>query len=519
MDERVEVVAKAHYLDGLSAELRDAILANGSLPPAKIYYGEGDPRGACSRAASDGWQLGYRAALDDALRLGLLAALDAYECESLAGNQDWTGPLCEAVDHWKARFEQVETENSKLRERVKELEETLSEALDYVPDYFREKWDLDAPLRTTLADALAGTTRSRTLKHRRGVRMANQTAIEWTDLTWNPVHGCSKVSPGCAHCYAAELSLRRRLTTKPWTPANSADNVILKPHKLREPLSKAKAWQGLGAAAAAGKTEGKLVFVNSMSDLFHEQVSYDFIARVFAVMAAASQHTFQILTKRPERMRAWFAWEGRLINRCGTVRNRFDAAGYAERLGDPMSRLFQWPLPNVWIGVSIENRKWVHRADLLRETPAAVRFISAEPLLGPLMNPGEWGAYDESLGTMEWPDGYIGEELDLTGIDWLIVGGESGPKHRPIKPEWVGDLRDASRRTALCPRCAGTGRTDRAGDSTYSGVACPTCSGDGYLSTAFFFKQWGGARPGGEALLDGRAWREFPRAVGREVHA
>ena len=140
--------------------------------------------------------------------------------------------------------------------------------------------------------------------------------------------------------------------------------MLLKPHKLREPLCGAKAWQGLGAAAAAaGKTEGKLVFVNSMSDLFHEQMPDEYIAQVFDVMAQAQQHTFQILTKRPERMR-----------------DVLTKAAYPVFYGEP--------LPNVWLGTSIENRRLVGRADLLRETPAAVRFISAEPLLGPLV--GRW---------------------------------------------------------------------------------------------------------------------------------
>lgn len=210
--------------------------------------------------------------------------------------------------------------------------------------------------------------------------MSQETSIEWCDVTWNPVHGCSKVSPGCAHCYAATLSLRYKHTKLPWTPANAAENVLLKPHKLREPLSNGKDWRGLGAAAAAaGKTDGKLVFVNSTSDLFHERVPATFIVEVFNIMREASRHTFQILTKRPERM---------------------------------ANMLRGWPLrkhwPNVWLGTSIENRRFVDRADWLRLAPAAVRFISAEPL----------------------------------GIDWLIAGGESGQHHRRLDLEWVRQLRD-----------------------------------------------------------------------------
>ena len=320
--------------------------------------------------------------------------------------------------------------------------------------------------------------------------MAQATAIGWTDLSWNPVLGCSIVSTECKNCYAAATADRWGLTPSEWTPANAAENVILKPHKLREPLSNAKAWRGLGAAAAAaGKSDGKLVFVNSMSDLFHEAIPDEYIAKVFAVMAAAPQHTFQILTKRPERMREWFAWEGKGINRCGTVRNAFDFAGYADKLGDPMARLFPWPLPNVWLGVSIGLRHFVGRADLLRQTPAAVRFISAEPLLGPLVRPGD------GVGCLcGWPldpchPAFAGRrcdrrdqeapELDLVGIDWLIVGGESGHGHRPMDVQWARDLRDAAQASG----------------------------------TAFFFKQGSGPRPGTGRVLDGRTWDEFPRAV------
>jgi protein gp37 len=242
--------------------------------------------------------------------------------------------------------------------------------------------------------------------------MSDKSAIEWTDATWNPVTGCSKVSPGCAHCYAERLSTRFGKTTKPWTPANAAENVQLHRDRLQVPLS----WR-----------QPRMVFVNSMSDMFHELVPDDFIDQVFVTMSLARRHTFQILTKRPELMRRWFEGPG---------------AGWARD-----------PLPNVWLGTSIENDRWVGRADELRATPAAVRFISAEPLLGPLPS------------------------LDLVDIDWLIVGGESGSGHRPIREEWVLELRDMA---------------DTAG-------------------TAFFFKQWGGrvAKSGGR-LLEGRTWDEFP---------
>jgi protein gp37 len=234
--------------------------------------------------------------------------------------------------------------------------------------------------------------------------MADRSAIEWTDATWNPVTGCTKVSPGCAHCYAETFAERFRGV--PGHPYESGFDLRLRPERLTVPLF----WRS-----------PRRIFVNSMSDLFHEAIPEDFVADVFAVMEAASWHQFQVLTKRHERL-----------------------AELAPRL--------PWP-PNVWVGVSIENDRWVHRADALRTVPAAVRFISAEPLLGPLTH------------------------LDLSGIDWLIAGGESGPRHRPPKADWFRDLRD---------RCRAAG-------------------------VAFFFKQWGGRHPkAGGRLLDGRTWDEYP---------
>lgn len=208
--------------------------------------------------------------------------------------------------------------------------------------------------------------------------MSEKSAIEWTDATWNPVTGCSKVSPGCAHCYAERLSLRFKTSSLPWTPANAEANVVLHEDRLSVP----KAWR-----------EPRMIFVNSMSDLFHELVPDSFVARVFEVMHQADHHTYQILTKRPERMRDWFR----------------SLAGHPWAVN---------PMPHVWLGTSIELDRWVGRADALREVPAAVRFISAEPLLGPLPS------------------------LSLFGIDWLIVGGESGSSHRPMDLEWARQLRE-----------------------------------------------------------------------------
>lgn len=223
-------------------------------------------------------------------------------------------------------------------------------------------------------------------------------------MTWNPVTGCSKVSPGCAHCYAETFAERWRGT--PGHHFEQGFDLQLRPERLGQPLS----WR-----------RPRTVFVNSMSDLFHEQIPADYIAQVFEVMSQASWHIFQVLTKRDTRL--------------GELAPELD-----------------WP-PNVWLGVSIENRRFVHRADVLRGVPAAVRFISAEPLLGPL------------------------EGLELAGIDWLIAGGESGHRHRRLDLDWVRDLRE---------RCQSS-------------------------DVAFFFKQVGGRTPkAGGRLLDGRTWDEYP---------
>ncbi len=236
--------------------------------------------------------------------------------------------------------------------------------------------------------------------------MSEKSPIEWTDATWNPVTGCTKVSPGCAHCYAEAFAERFR--SVPGHPYEGGFDLQLRPERLTLPLT----WK-----------RPRRVFVDSMGDLFHEDVPEEFVASVFGTMRAAHQHQFQLLTKRHERL-----------------------AALAPRL--------PWP-NNVWIGVSIENNRWVGRADALRGIPAAVRFVSAEPLLGPL------------------PD------LDLTGIDWLIAGGESGPKSRKPQPKWFTDLRD---------RCQTAG-------------------------VAFFMKQWGGRNPKAAGrLLDGRTWDEYPVA-------
>ena len=227
--------------------------------------------------------------------------------------------------------------------------------------------------------------------------MAERSAIEWTDSTWNPVTGCSKVSPGCKHCYAERITERfgQRFT-----------DVQLHPARLALPLR----WR-----------RPRRIFVNSMSDLFHEEVPGEFIERIFAVMAAAHWHTFQVLTKR------------------------------AMRLAELAPRL-KWP-SNVWQGVSVENADYIWRIGCLRQAPSIVRFLSVEPLLGPIPH------------------------LPLEGVHWVIVGGESGPQHRSMDPAWVRGIRD---------QCMEAG-------------------------VPFFFKQWGGPTPKSAGrLLDGRAWNEMP---------
>jgi protein gp37 len=333
--------------------------------------------------------------------------------------------------------------------------------------------------------------------------MSSKSAIGWTDATWNPITGCSKVSPGCAHCYAESLTRRFASTWDvpdlPWTPENAEANVILHPERLDQPLR----WK-----------KPRMVFVNSMSDLFHEQIEDEVLAYIFAVMALAPQHTFQVLTKRPERMKEFFTRElepnvgwlpgsyaagliGQAISGVGPDLLRGEEA--IALYDDPTS--LQLPLRNVWLGTSIENRRYVHRADLLRETPAAVRFISAEPLLGPLL------CEEEQTEDPLWVDDYDGPQLYLNDIDWLIVGGESGPGHRPMREEWVRDLRDACR----CYICGGRGRRSSRVNELAREVenVCPDCHGTGNL-VAFFFKQWGGATPkAGGRELDGRTWDEM----------
>ncbi|MCK6685316.1 MAG: phage Gp37/Gp68 family protein [Thermoanaerobaculia bacterium] len=240
--------------------------------------------------------------------------------------------------------------------------------------------------------------------------MAASSSIEWTGSTWNPVTGCTKISPGCKNCYAKRMALRLQLMGQP----NYVDGfrVTLHEKSLELPLS----WK-----------KPRRVFVNSMSDLFHQDVPLEFILRVFKVMKRAHWHQFQILTKRAERLLEL----------------------------DPQ---LPWA-KNIWAGVSVENLDYVERIRDLRSTGASIKFLSLEPLLGPL------------------PD------LLLRDIDWVIVGGESGPKARPMQAEWATDIRDQCRRVGV----------------------------------PFFFKQWGGTNKKKTGrLLEGRTWDEMPSGSGRK---
>lgn len=286
--------------------------------------------------------------------------------------------------------------------------------------------------------------------------MGERTSIEWADATYNPWRGCDKVSPGCAHCYM--FREQRMYGRDPSVVTRCSASTFFAP--LR-----AKKWRELAP--------GSLVFTCSWSDWFHEDAD-EWRPEAWEVIRQRPDLNWQILTKRPERI--------------------------AEHLPDDWGA--GWP--NVWLGVSIENRRFVGRADVLRAVPAAVRFISAEPLLGPLIYPTD--PEDTTYGV---DDRYVGPELDLAGIDWLIVGGESGPGHRPIRVGWVRDLRDICLpRDEDCdcniPLLEGVGQHS------------PGCSVF-RAGTAFFFKQWGGARPtSGGRQLDGRTWDEFPQAWERE---
>lgn len=287
-----------------------------------------------------------------------------------------------------------------------------------------------------------------------------KTKIEWTDETWNPIVGCSVVSPGCTHCYAMRTA--HRMDANPKTPQYHGLTKMVNGNpvwtgavKLHEPaLLKPLSWK-----------KPRMIFVNSMGDLFHEWVEDEWIDRVFAVMALCPQHTFQVLTKRAERMQAYVS---NIVN----DRPRFTkwaarARPIAEGVGYPHGTVPpRWPLPNVWLGVSAEDqRRADERIPYLRATPAAVRFVSAEPLLGQIHfdcvpQPSSWTTPTDNVS-----DGVHALRHVDASLDWVIVGGESGPNARPMHPDWARSIRD---------QCVEAG-------------------------TAFFFKQWGEYRQAADA--------------------
>jgi protein gp37 len=234
--------------------------------------------------------------------------------------------------------------------------------------------------------------------------MSSSSKIEWTEATWNPTTGCHKISPGCTHCYAERFAERWRGV--PGHPYEQGFDIKIWPERLRMPSS----WK-----------KPRLIFVDSMSDLFNDEIPEEFIRDVFTVMKEADWHQFQLLTKRPERM--------------------LEIAKYIK----------EWPA-NVWAGVSVESQAWVWRTEVLKEIPAKVRFLSCEPLLGPL-------------------------KLSLNNLHWVIVGGESGIGARPMETEWVRDIREQCLKT----------------------------------NVPFFFKQWGGVQKKKHGReLDGRTWDDLP---------
>jgi protein gp37 len=299
--------------------------------------------------------------------------------------------------------------------------------------------------------------------------MASKSNIEWTGHTWNPFAGCAVLSPGCTNCYAMKMAARldamgqalyKGLTKQTKAGAVWRGTVRANPDALLAPLKRKKP---------------TTYFVNSMSDLFYEKFSDELIDRVFAVMALCPQHTFQVLTKRAERMRE-YVFDGHLRPRLTAARRVNLLRGIG--CGDPDAEL-QWPLPNVWLGVSTERQQEAdQRIPHLLQTPAAVRFISAEPLLGPL-----------TISYLEW-----------ARLDWVIVGGESGPHARPMHPDWVRSLRDQCEAVGVPFFFKQHGEwlscTDDNGQISYGGDRVHT---------------WGGPDIGG----DGACYRVGKKAAGR----
>lgn len=351
--------------------------------------------------------------------------------------------------------------------------------------------------------------------------MGSTTRIEWADATWGPVTGCTEVSPGCDHCYAKTFAERWRGT--PGHYFEQGFDVVLRPDKLDLPLR----WK-----------KPRRIFVNSMSDLFHAEVPDEFIARVFAVMALAPQHTFQVLTRRHGRMRSLLTSETFMQDLIQYV----VAAEVHEGLTFDGDEYTLRSLPNVWLGVSVENQQWADiRIPALLDTPAAVRFLSCEPLLGPvdlspwLTKHGRERAYryhDTTCGAGQGgcfhpPCPCACHRLPDVQPDWVIVGGESGHGARPMHPEWARSLRDQCTTAGLpflFKQWGGWAPVDegRSGDVWLTPDLYPTLqpwrpgsagapAGKWDPAADVLMRQVGKKAAGRE--LDGRTWDEFPEAV------
>lgn len=357
--------------------------------------------------------------------------------------------------------------------------------------------------------------------------MSATTGIEWTDATWNPVTGCTKVSPGCDHCYAETFAERFRGVEGHYFERGF--DVQLREDKLTLPLR----WR-----------KPRRVFIDSMSDLFHKDVPDEYIARVFVIMALTPQHTYQVLTKRHGRMRSLLSWSSRwreLLREADSWACGLDVSWPAERFLavrrwiygtgveiDPVA-----PLPNVWLGVSVENQRWADlRIPALLKTPAAVRFLSCEPLLGPVDLNGPADAHGHRARLTYWLTGRPGwaePETTTTGvklqamttgprIDWVIVGGESGRGARPMHPDWARSLRDQC-------TAAGVPYLFKQWGEWAPESVCATERG---AKSALYIERNGLTRPAargarGEAVtvqrngkhrtgrrLDGRTWDQYP---------
>lgn len=326
--------------------------------------------------------------------------------------------------------------------------------------------------------------------------MGDNSAIEWTDATWNPVLGCSKVSEGCRNCYAILEAWKKHhhpdprvraayeglVVKRPDGSLNWTGRVNAIPERLEIPLH----WK-----------RPRRIFVNSLSDLFHENVPDDFIDRVFGVMAIAKHHSFQVLTKRPERMQAYLTersgefgygarsriwWAARHFSEAVLKRDHYDALPVGKPGQGPEGVYVRdWPLPNVWLGTSTEDQQTADaRIPHLLNTPAAVRFISAEPLLGPIT----FGQAQTEGVYVDWLRGFDGSDPPIPGLDWVIAGGESrGEIERRL---YAGSDQSLSWVRSIRAQCVAAG-------------------------VAFHFKQWGGGFPKQEGrTLDGRTWDQFP---------